>query len=341
MKLQLSVLAAVSILGRVQGQDDLNVGKDPSTAAVKGSPQKKFFIPLPETSVFYDALREINSGTEWNSNNLRVRGDMVSLISIAIGFDETVVWYDHWEDGTLKITRNTLLASIVFSRGRYSGYESDLSAPNATSTEIWGDGIASNGCRPDVPNCQDADDLLNAGDSFVIESQVPVPRDASNWETAGGIKFDGGDSVSSSFPITITRGAYAQYPGSLLAGACEVFDTSMMWGTMFEAPVGQDFNVETQAFDYTRFFVMSGSDNNELTLPNGTTMVLNAGESSSFAVNQGDQLLSKSPIQVTLLTGDPGSTYELRWFTLFPLKDWATAYQAAVGDSFARKFTAV
>ena len=111
MKLRLSVLAAVSILGRVQGQDDLNVGKDPSTVAVKGSPQKKFFIPLPETSVFYDALREINSGTEWNSNNLRVRGDMVSLISIAIGFDETVVWYDHWEDGTLKITRNTLLAS--------------------------------------------------------------------------------------------------------------------------------------------------------------------------------------------------------------------------------------
>ena len=220
----------------------------------------------------------------------------------------------------------------------FPGYETDLKAPNNTSTVIWGDGIASNGCRPDVQNCQDADDIFYAGDSFVMTSQLPVPRDASNWQAAGGIQFDGGDSLCTNFPVTITRGAYAEYPGSLLAGACEVFDTSVMWGTTFEAPVGEDFKVATEAFDYARFFVMSGHDSNELTLPNGTSVVLNAGESVNFAVSMGDQLRSMYPVQVHLLTGDPGSTYELRWFSLFPVKDWSTSYQAAVGDSFARTF---
>ena len=87
MKIQLSVFAALALLSTVQGQG-------------QQSPKKQFFIPLPETSVFYDALREINSANEWRSSNKRVRGDMVSLISMAIGFDGTVVWYDHWEDGT-------------------------------------------------------------------------------------------------------------------------------------------------------------------------------------------------------------------------------------------------
>lgn len=278
-------------------------------------PTQTFFIPMPEGDVFENALRKINSGADKNGN-LWVRGKMVSLVSVAISTDDTVIYYDHWEDG----------------------YEKDATNPKSQNTGIWGDGNASNGCRPDVAlvrTCLDADDVLNAGDSFVIESKITVPRDTSNWFSSGGIKIDGGDRLEVNFPVTITRGEYAEYPGSLLAGGVEVHDTSK-WGTEYEAPVGRDFKVETEAFDYVRLFLMSGSNDNIVTLPGGLKKTLNMGESTSVDVNMGDKVTSTQPLQVDILTGDPGSTFEMRWFSLLPTPSWSDSYVAAVGDSFAR-----
>jgi hypothetical protein len=280
-------------------------------------PTQTFFIPLPEGDVFENALRKINSGKD-NRGNMWVRGKMVSLVSVAISTDDTIIYYDHWEDG----------------------YEIDPTNPRSRNSGIWGDGNAANGCRPDIAlngTCTDADDVLSAGDSFVIESKIPVPRDASNWfnVTGGGIKIDGGDRLQVNFPVTITRGEYAEYPGSLLAGGVEVHDTSK-WGTVYEAPVGNDFHVETQAFEYVRLFIMSGEDENIVTFHDGSKKTLKMGESVSVDAKMGDKLTSLKPVQVYILTGDPGSTFEMRWFSLLPTTSWSDSYLAAVGDSFAR-----
>jgi hypothetical protein len=242
---------------------------------------------------------------------------MISLVSVAISTDNTIIYYDHWEDG----------------------YEIDVTNPRSQNTGIWGDGIAANGCRPDVALtrvCTDADDVLSAGDSFVIESKIAVPRDASNWfNSNGGIKIDGGDRLQVNFPVTVTRGEYAEFPGSLLAGAVEVHEISK-WGTQYEAPVGNDFIVDTQAFEYVRFFMMSGEDDNIVTFNDGSKKTLKMGESTSIDVKMGHKVTSTKPLQVDILTGDIGSTFEMRWFSLLPSTSWSDSYVAAVGDSFAR-----
>jgi hypothetical protein len=119
------------------------------------------------------------------------RPPIVSLISVTVSTDKTVIWVDHWEDG----------------------YDQDVTLGIAKTTEIWGDGNAANGCAPGVVPCTNAKDTLLAGASIVIQNNVDLPRQASQ------IRYDGGDRIQSSFPVAVTRGAYCDQPGSLLAGA--------------------------------------------------------------------------------------------------------------------------
>ena len=123
--------------------------RDLQVSVRNAEPTQTFFIPMPENDVFYDMFRKINDHKD-DSGRYVVRGKMVSLVSLAVSTDKTVIWYDHWEDE----------------------FEDNVRNPKAASTEVWGDGDASNGCRPDIPNCSDEDDYLNAGDSFVITSDM-------------------------------------------------------------------------------------------------------------------------------------------------------------------------
>ena len=92
------------------------------------------------------------------------------------------------------------------------GYDADVSVLNGTSTtEVWGDGNAANGCAPDVGVCSDANDVLLAGQSLILSSKV-------TFNDIGNI-FDAGDKIQASFPVAITRGAYPDWPGSYMAGA--------------------------------------------------------------------------------------------------------------------------
>jgi uncharacterized repeat protein (TIGR01451 family) len=286
----------------------VNVGYDFSLS----KPSQTFFIPFPETDMRNDMLVKINSLSDGYGVPY-VRGQMVSLVSVAVSTDNTVIWLDHWEDS----------------------YEKDITLGiKSNYTQVWGDGKASNGCRPGLVTCTDADDYLNAGSSFVLENMMPVPRTSTNWFEAG-LKIDGGDKIMASFPITVTRGSYSEYPGSLLAGAVEVYDTDS-WGTSFEAPVGNDVVLDTQAFEYARLFIMSGSDGNTVTLPSGQVTVLNQGQSISIEIKQGNRVTSSAPIQVDLCAGDVGSNYEMRWWSVIPTSDWSSSYISPVGDNYGR-----
>ena len=262
-------------------------------------PLQTFFIPLPEASMFDDMFYQINSN--------KAEGHVESLIAVAISIDNTVIWYDHWEDG----------------------YETYAPAATAASTEVWGDGNQANGCAPNVDPCTDENDKLNAGTSVVIQNTVELPRDASN------IRYDGGDRMQASFPIAVTRGAYPEFPGSLMAGAVEVLDTES-WGTSFEAPVGENILGSFKGFQYTALFFMAAFDGTTVTLPNASNVTLDRGQGSMVRVNQGDKLTSDKIILVDLITGDVDSQYELRWYSLLDIDEWSREYVSPVGDSVGK-----
>jgi uncharacterized repeat protein (TIGR01451 family) len=240
-------------------------------------------------------------------NGRNAEAPVTSLISLAISTTGTVIWYDHWEDG----------------------YEEDATSPIMSTTQVWGDSDASNGCAPNVGACTDAVDKFDAGDSVVIENLVEL--DPGRNEV--NIRFDGGDRIQASFPIAVTRGAYPENPGSLMAGAVEVLDTSV-WGTSFEAPVGRDAQSTTNAFQYTGLYIMASEDNTKVTIPGSSNpIILNQGQSKHLAVEQGDIITSDKKVQVDLLTGDIGSNYELRWYSLLPVDDWSDEYISPMGDT--------
>jgi hypothetical protein len=147
---------------------------------------RRFYIPFAEDFLFTEVFQQIHSSAV-NAGPRSVE----SIVSISISTDKTVVWWDHWEDG----------------------YDLDVVAGTAPSTEIWGDGNADNGCAPDVKVCTHNNDYLLAGRSIVIQNTVALPRMAEVR------RYDGGDRIQSSLPVAITRSAFPASPGSEMAGA--------------------------------------------------------------------------------------------------------------------------
>jgi hypothetical protein len=261
-------------------------------------PIQTFFVAGPEDTLFNDLFKVVSGDA---------KSPVVSILSITISNDQTVIWYDHWEDG----------------------YDLNVGVATGRSTQIWGDGIAANGCAPTIKNCTNSLDRLMAGDSIVIQNNVAVPRDRVNFF------YDGGDRIQSNFPIAVVRAAYASSPGSVLAGAIEILDTTQ-WGLVFEAPVGVDLGKTIAAFEQSIFVVTAGSNNTKVTLPNNTTRVLNIGNSTVVTVNQGNRIISDKPVQVHLFTADVNSTYETRWYSMRPIEAYSNSYVTPVGDSMGK-----
>jgi hypothetical protein len=104
-----------------------------------------FYVPLPEQALFDETFKILNGVA---------RAPVTSITSIAVSTTDTLIWYDHWEDG----------------------YEADITNPKSSTTQIWGDGDASNGCAPIAIICTNANDKLVAGDAILLENSVPLPR---------------------------------------------------------------------------------------------------------------------------------------------------------------------
>lgn len=263
-----------------------------------------YYIPFPEDQMFNEFFLPINSGT---------KGSVMSIIAVAISTDNTIVWYDHWEDGYDADVTNVTTVNVM--------------------TEVWGDGNATNGCQPTIV-CTDASDKLMAGTSFVITNLRDPP-----FRNALIYKYDGGDKVATNFPIAITRAGYPTRPGSELAGAMEVLDTSR-WGMDFIAPVGN--NTPKASFFYSAFLVMAKEANTTVELRGPTTSkvvatyVLNEGESRLITTRISQPLTSDKPVQVAMITGDIGSIYESRWYSLLDKNQWSAEYITPTGETYGR-----
>lgn len=264
------------------------------------------FVPLPEPDI-QTSLKAI-------AGSSAVSGNIETIIAISSTSDGTVVVYDHWEDG----------------------YEADIKNPTQASTQIWGDGITSNGTAPGTTN-----DLFGAGQTILLRQSV-------NPASPGTLDYDGRDKIGSTKAVSVTRAGWSATPGTVLAGAVSAIDAANA-GKDYVLPIGQ--NVITAAtdsptnrlFEYTSAHIIAMMDGTTVNIDkdgNGTidqTVSLNQGQ--TYMVNggimAGARITADKGIGVYAIAGDVASAYENRWFAITPREQWSSSYYAPVGTTLA------
>ena len=295
---------------------------------------EEFFVPIPENETL-SFLRGIYSDDACTTaiNSAEPVDPINTVTDFVVRVDGTVIVVDHHEDG----------------------YESNIEGivdpvspvtPDEPTTRIYGDGILSNGAAPGVTT--DAGDVLIQGQVVVFEESFDTTTQLGDIEitgaaiTGGGTRtqdgLDGGDRVFTTETINLTRSQWADGPGTLLAGAFELFPTSQ-WGDSFTLPVGEDSGASE--FEWTGFTIMAANDNTSVSVDanadgdfddaddiDGT--VINRGQTITVSgrnddggqttggLNQGARVFSSDIVQVNVVSGDECVVYSTRWFTLFP-----------------------
>ena len=115
-----------------------------ASGQVTGQIVQQFYLPFPETD-FKTSLQAIAAGNA-------VSNQIMTTVAIVVGTTNTIIVYDHWEDG----------------------YENDLAKPTQPTTQIWGDGNTNNGVAPGYPN-----DILPQGAVIILTNVVSLPRNPS------------------------------------------------------------------------------------------------------------------------------------------------------------------
>ncbi|MCX6029964.1 MAG: hypothetical protein NT169_11800 [Chloroflexi bacterium] len=279
----------------------------PVALAANAQPIQVFFLPLPEDQV-RTSLYAIATATNQT---------MHSVTGVSITGNGTMIYYDQWENG----------------------YELDIANPTQANTQIWGDGNAANGCPPNLNGtpvtCTNGNDVLAAGNVIILENDVALPRNPAT------VLYDGRDKLAATKAVAVTRSLWSTGPGTLLADAIEVYDTTR-WGTSFRIPVGQNLSSNSM-FQYTSLLLMANQDGAVVQIDkdgNGTvdvTTTINQGDSYQISggISSNASITASKPVQIDVITGDVGSTYESRWFTIPPTEQWGPSYYTPVGTTNA------
>jgi multidrug resistance efflux pump len=298
----------------------------PVETAVNGLVQT-FFVPMTETDIF-TSLKKLNSATT---------GPIISVTSLTVTTTGTRIVFDHWEDG----------------------YETSSANPVQATTQVWGDGDITNGYADLNGNGSfDAgEDSFTAGQVIVLRNSVDlalVGRDTNTGLAGNQFYFDGLDKISATAPITMTRAAWANTPGTVLAGAVDVYDVGNA-GVTYTVPIGENTvtaspdAATSRLFEYTSLHIVATQDNTRLkvdkdgdgtfetivTLRQGQSYLVNGGVRAGGRVVAEDALNGGAtrPIEVYALAGDMGATYESRWMALQPVEQWSSSYYAPVFTS--------
>jgi hypothetical protein len=142
--------------------------------------------------VFYVPMEEVTSARAFGDMRSRFpyAQFMSSMISIICSTDETLIYYDHWED---------------------SLDNNPLTSPGATTT-VWGDNFDDNGKAPGFCN-----DALNAGDVVFLQNAVPTgtrpPLGAGDTHP-----WDGHDKIIAIKTVVVTRGTWQDKSGTCAGG---------------------------------------------------------------------------------------------------------------------------
>ena len=285
----------------VTATDETDGTKTPGTSSevtVIDSMLQQFFLPMPEAHI-RTAFLTISADTTYP-----VGTNMVAIFSIVVSVPGTVIIYDQWEDG----------------------YEGNINNPTNAGSQIWGDGNDLNGVCPGFANDPA---VLAAGMVIALRNNVGIPR------TNAVVKWDGGDRISASRPITVTRSCWSLSRGPVHGSSVEVHST-LSHGLNFIAPLGDNVAANGM-FTYAGLTVMADQDNTKVIIDvDGTntvaptTNVINRGYFGALFVNDGIKkgatVKADKPIQVHMITGDPSATFESRSFVLHPREIWSANY---------------
>lgn len=303
MKRSVSLLSLVLFLGGVALLFVFIVVK-PAQAQIDSF---TFFIPYPADKLDdqFDLV---------NFDNNFINDSISTTISIAIQRNNTIIYYDHWED---KLEPNLLI-------------------PLQPTTEIWGDNDPSNGIPPGFTT-----DALNQGSIVVLRDTIDLPRDQAQ------IFFDGGDKLTAvGGNIAVSLAVWTESASTLYSASWELYPT-VRWEKQYVIPVGEDLDPDfvgspyldrREAFGVVGFNVQAVKDNTSVTIDldgDGnpeTSTTLNEGQSFTQpgGVRVSAQIDASAPVQIHLFTGnnDPGVNFEARAFTLPPREQWSNNYLA-------------
>lgn len=254
-----------------------------------------FFVPFEEDEINV-ALNTIDNFDGNIGTTIR------STLSIVGGITNTILYWDHWEDG----------------------YEAILSSPTQSTTQVWGDLNPANGIPPGF-----AQDIVGEGDIISLINDIPIPRNPNN------ILYDARDKLSVTRWVAMSRYMFAPDPGEVLAGSAQIYDRSK-YGFVFRAPVGINTGTN-QMFEYSSLLISAGYDSTVVRIDtdadgiDDTTVFLDEGDSYvARFTSEGARVTASKPVQCHMITGDIGSNYEMRIFELFPQDQWDTSYYSSV-----------
>ena len=269
----------------------------------------------PPTQVFYVPFPEDNQLSGFAGINGAAVDPLAVFVTFSAATDNTVIYYDHWEDG----------------------YEKDITNPTQSTTLVFGDGNPANGYPPG-----NAGDLIPAGTVFSLRNYVQSTTLQSVMD------YDARDKVASYKPISLTKTCFPASTNTLMAGCVEVFEQGL-WGTEYRVPVGVDMPTTTPTaaltndadmFGYTALSIMAGAKASTVQIDadnNGAfeqTLNLSEGQTAYVSgVNSGGRVVSDNPVQVVLFCGRPGSNYQSRDTSLLPTYRWSSSYYAPVSTS--------
>lgn len=276
-----------------------------SAQAANPPPSQLFYVPFPED----------NQLAGFSGINAAAVDPLAVFVTFSAATDNTVIYYDHWEDG----------------------YEKDITNPTQSTTLVFGDGIPGNGYPPG-----NAADLIPAGTVFSLRNYV------QSTTLQSVLDYDARDKVASFKPISLTKTCFPASTNTLMAGCVEVFEQGL-WGTEYRVPIGEDMPTSTPTatltndadmFGYTGISIMAGSKGATVQIDadnNGAfeqTLTLSEGQTSYVTgVNTGGRVVSDNPVQAVMFCGRPGSSYQSRDTSLLPTYRWSTSYYAPVSTS--------
>lgn len=208
---------------------------------------KTYYLPFPEEpNLLLKALRSAAGGSP-NTDIVR------NVLSIKVNYPKTVIVYDHWEDG----------------------YETDITNPQQSTTEIWGDGDRSNGVAPGYPN-----DIIPAGGEIIIDKTFAYNRNQFS------IQYDGKDKIYSTNDLAISKITGSNANFGIQNVKTDVIDITR-FGKSFTIGFGEDLaalGTRHNSFKYVGVFIRASEDDTFVELDyNGDgvidiTKTLNEGE---------------------------------------------------------------
>ena len=184
-----------------------------------------YYVPFPEDKLL-QTFQYLWGGRSSSLNQYYPVDPMSTVVNITVPLADTIVYYDHWEDG----------------------YEPDLESPQQVTTQVWGDGNTANGVPPGIPS-----DVIQPGQVVGLYNQL----DSTTLQAV--IDYDARDKIGTSKGVAVVRTGWASQSNTLMAGAVEIYHSGV-WGTDYRAPVGEDI-LQTDhydQFDYVAFVINAG-----------------------------------------------------------------------------------